>query len=112
VRGLYKAVDAGQADIAARRVALEQARAAAASAYDLAGKRYHAGLANQLDVLAVQKPLLQIEQQLAGVRAQRYAAAIDLDQALGGGLQPGAPPPTDSIGSNTSPSSTSPATTP
>jgi outer membrane protein TolC len=80
---------------------------------DLASKRYHAGLANQLDVLAVQKPLLQIEQQLAGVRAQRYAAAIDLDQALGGGLQPGAPPPTDSIGSNTSPSSTSTsATTP
>jgi NodT family efflux transporter outer membrane factor (OMF) lipoprotein len=113
VDGLHEVVDAVQAIRAldAQSASLEQARAAAASAYDLAGKRYRAGLANQLDVLAVQKPLLQVEQQLVAVRAQRYAAAIDLDQALGGGLQPATPPPGDSIGSTSSPSST-PATTP
>jgi NodT family efflux transporter outer membrane factor (OMF) lipoprotein len=111
VDGLHEVVDAVQAIRAldAQSASLEQARAAAASAYDLAGQRYHAGLANQLDVLAVQKPLLQVEQQLVAVRAQRYAAAIDLDQALGGGLQPASPG--DSIGSTSSPSST-PATTP
>jgi NodT family efflux transporter outer membrane factor (OMF) lipoprotein len=115
VDGMRQVVDAVQAIRAldAQSASLEQAHVSAAAAMDLASKRYHAGLANQLDVLAVQKPLLQIEQQLVGVRAQRYAAAIDLDQALGGGLQPGAPPAADSIGSNTSPSSTSTsATTP
>ncbi|MFT3898421.1 MAG: efflux transporter outer membrane subunit [Thermomonas sp.] len=108
VDGMHQVVDAVQAIRAldAQSASLDQARAAAASAYDLASKRYRAGLANQLDVLAVQKPLLQIEQQLAGVRAQRYAAAIDLDHALGGGLQPEAPQTTDSIGSTSSPSST------
>ena len=108
VDGLHQVVDAVQAIRAldAQSASLEQARAAAASAYDLAARRYRAGLANQLDVLAVQKPLLQIEQQLAGVRAQRYAAAIDLDQALGGGLQPA--PPTDSVSSLPPSSATSP----
>lgn len=108
VDGLHQVVDAVQAIRAldAQSASLEQARAAAASAYDLAARRYRAGLANQLDVLAVQKPLLQIEQQLAGVRAQRYAAAIDLDQALGGGLQPA--PPTDSVSSLSPSSATSP----
>ena len=37
------------------------------------------------------KPLLQAEQQLAAVRSQRYAAAID--QALGGGIAATAPTP-------------------
>ena len=106
VDGLHQVVDAVQAIRAldAQSASLEQARAAAASAYDLAARRYRAGLANQLDVLAVQKPLLQIEQHLAGVRAQRYAAAIDLDQGLGGGRQPA--PTTDSV-SSLSPSSAS-----
>ena len=114
VEGLHQVIDAVQAIRAldAQSESLEQARAAAASAYDLAGKRYHAGLANQLDVLAVQKPLLQIEQQLAGVRAQRYAAAIDLDHALGGGLRPEAPATGDSDSDSTSPSSTPATTTP
>jgi len=42
-------------------------------------------------VLATQRPLLQLEQQLAALTAQRYAAAIDLDRALGGGLAPTGP---------------------
>lgn len=116
VDGLHQVVDAVQAirSLDAQSASLDEAHAAAAAAMDLASKRYHAGLANQLDVLAVQKPLLQIEQQIAAVRAQRYAAAIDLDQALGGGLQPAAPQSADSV--SVSPSSTqspsTPATTP
>ena len=47
----------------------------------------------RLDLLAARKPLLQAEQQLAAVRSQRYAAAIDLDQALGGGIAATAPTP-------------------
>lgn len=68
-----------------------QARDAASQAYDLARTRYRAGLGTQLDVLAAQRPLLQLDQQLAALRAQRYAAAIDLDRALGGGLPLQAP---------------------
>lgn len=64
----------------------------ARQAFALADARYRAGLGNQLDVLAAQRPLLQLEQQLAALRAQRLAAAVDLDRALGGGLVPAAPP--------------------
>jgi len=70
-----------------------RARDAAAAAWKLAGLRYQAGLANQLDVLAAQQPLLRLDQQLAMLRAQRYLAAIDLDRALGGGLDPVSPTP-------------------
>jgi NodT family efflux transporter outer membrane factor (OMF) lipoprotein len=64
----------------------KRAGAAAQSAWDLAQARYRAGLGTQLDVLAAQRPLLQLEQQIAALQAQRLAAAIDLDRALGGGL--------------------------
>ena len=67
------------------------ARAAAQSAFDLAQTRYRAGIGTRLDVLAAQKPLLQLDQQLASLRAQRLTAAVDLDQALGGGLPLQAP---------------------
>ena len=67
------------------------ARAAAQSAFDLAQTRYRAGIGTRLDVLAAQKPLLQLDQQLATLRAQRLTAAVDLDQALGGGLPLQAP---------------------
>lgn len=113
VDGMHQVVDAVQAIRAldAQSASLEEARVAAASALDLASKRYHAGLANQLDVLSAQKPLLQIEQQLVGTRAQRYAAAVDLDHALGGGLPASAPPSPEATSSVSSPTSTS-ATTP
>ncbi|MFT4178312.1 MAG: efflux transporter outer membrane subunit [Thermomonas sp.] len=93
IAGLHETTDAVQAIRAldAQATSLEQARAAAASAYELAGQRHRAGLGTQLDVLAAQKPLLQLEQQIAGVRAQRYVAAIDLNRALGGGLAVEAP---------------------
>ena len=64
----------------------QRARAAAQSAWDLAQARYRAGLGTQLDVLAAQRPLLQLDQQIAALQAQRLHAAIDLDRALGGGL--------------------------
>ena len=67
------------------------ARSAAQSAFDLARTRYRAGIGTRLDVLAAQKPLLQLDQQLASLRAQRLTAAVDLDQALGGGLPLQAP---------------------
>lgn len=89
VQALHDVVDALQAIHAldAQSAALQQAQAAATGALDLAQTRYKAGLGTQLDVLAAQKPLLQLEQQAAGLRAQRYAAAIDLNRALGGGLE-------------------------
>ena len=52
----------------------------------MVAQRHRAGLANQLDVLAAQKPLLQLDQQLAALNARRLTATIDLDQALGGGI--------------------------
>lgn len=64
----------------------QRALAAAKSAWDLAQTRYRAGLGTQLDVLAAQRPLLQLDQQIAALQAQRLNAGIDLDHALGGGL--------------------------
>jgi NodT family efflux transporter outer membrane factor (OMF) lipoprotein len=64
----------------------QRALAAAKSAWDLAQTRYRAGLGTQLDVLAAQRPLLQLDQQIAALQAQRLNAGIDLDRALGGGL--------------------------
>jgi len=73
----------------------EAAASAARSAWQLAQTRYHAGLGTQLDVLAAQQPLLQLEQLLAALHAQRLTAAVGLDRALGGGLAPVSPTTTD-----------------
>lgn len=70
------------AQLASTRIA----RDTAAKAYAAVAQRHRAGLANQLDVLAAQKPLLQLDQQLAALNAKRRTATIDLDQALGGGI--------------------------
>ena len=67
-------------------VSATQARDAARQAWDIATARYKAGLGTQLDVLAAQRPLLDLDKQLTVLRAQRLAASIDLDRALGGGL--------------------------
>ncbi|MFT4197845.1 MAG: efflux transporter outer membrane subunit [Pseudoxanthomonas sp.] len=105
VDALQQVADAVQStnSLDARAATLAQARDAAAGALDLASQRYRAGLGTQLDVLSAQRPLLQLEQQLAGVRAQRYAASVDLDQALGGGLKPVAPPSSSDTASVHSP---------
>lgn len=68
-----------------------QAREAAMAAWTLASNRYRAGLGTQLDVLSAQRPLLQLDQQTTALRAQRVNASIDLDRALGGGLDLTAP---------------------
>jgi len=73
-----------------------QARDTAAKAHALVMQRYRAGLATRLDVLAAQKPLLQLDQQLAALNAKRRTATIDLDQALGGGVAVHAPDTTAS----------------
>jgi NodT family efflux transporter outer membrane factor (OMF) lipoprotein len=88
VGALHEVADALQAtrSLDAQIASMTQARDAAQAAWQLASTRYHAGLGNQLDVLAAQRPLLQFDQQLAALHAQRLAATVDLDRALGGGL--------------------------
>ncbi|MEO5628787.1 MAG: efflux transporter outer membrane subunit [Thermomonas sp.] len=85
---IHEVTDAVQAARAldAQIVTSRQARATAGKAHALVQQRYRAGLATQLDVLAAQRPLLQLDQQLAALHAKRRSAAIDLNQALGGGL--------------------------
>ena len=93
VTGLREVADALDAARGLDRqiAAVRRAREAAQSAYSLANTRYKAGLSTQLDVLAAQRPLLQLDQQIAALRAQRLLAVVDLDQALGGGLELTAP---------------------
>ncbi|WP_408953294.1 efflux transporter outer membrane subunit [Lysobacter sp. Hz 25] len=95
VAALREVADALQASrsLDAQLVSAQQARDAAQQAWQIASTRYRAGLGTQLDVLSAQRPLLQLDQQLAGLRAQRLAAAIELDRALGGGLELRAPDP-------------------
>ena len=102
VTALHEVADALQAARAldAQIAAARQASDAASAALQLAQSRYSAGVGTQLDVLAAQQPLLQLEQQLAALRAQRLTAVIELDRALGGGLQldrPGSASASDSI---------------
>ena len=94
VGALREVSDALQASrsLDAQLVSTKRAQESAQAAWQLATTRYKAGLGTQLDVLNAQRPLLQIEQQVAALRAQRLAVAIDLDRALGGGLAFAAPP--------------------
>lgn len=98
VTGLREVADALQSarSLEAQIAAATQARAAAKDAWELAMARYRAGLSTQLDVLAAQRPLLQFDQQIAALRAQRLNALVELDQALGGGLALAHPSPSDS----------------
>jgi NodT family efflux transporter outer membrane factor (OMF) lipoprotein len=88
VTALQEVTDALQAERAldAQIAAARDASDAASAAWTLAQTRYRAGIGTQLDVLAAQQPLLQLDQQLAALRAQRLNAVVDLDRALGGGL--------------------------
>ena len=85
IREVADAVQSGRA-LDAQVASTRAARDTAAKAHALVAQRHRAGLANQLDVLAAQKPLLQLHQQLAALNAKRRTATIDLDQALGGGI--------------------------
>ncbi len=75
----------------AQVLAVAQARKAANQAWSLADTRYRAGLGTQLDVLAAQRPLLQLDQQAVALQAQRRGVAVDLAVALGGGMSPPSP---------------------
>lgn len=94
LNALREVVDATQASRALETqiVQTRRARDAAAKSALLMRQRRQAGLANQLDVLQAQRPLLQLDQQLASLHARRIDAAVNLDIALGGGL-PAAPLP-------------------
>jgi NodT family efflux transporter outer membrane factor (OMF) lipoprotein len=93
VTGLREVADAlaNARALDAQIASARQARTAAQSALSLASTRYKAGLATQMDVLNAQRPLLQLDQLIAALRAQRLIATVDLDQALGGGLELTAP---------------------
>ncbi|BCT93333.1 multidrug RND transporter [Lysobacter helvus] len=86
VREVADAVQAARA-LDAQLQSANQARDAAQRAYDLSTARYKAGLGTQLDVLAAQRPLFQLDQQRDALTAQRLTATVDLQRALGGGLQ-------------------------
>ncbi|TZF88755.1 efflux transporter outer membrane subunit [Cognatilysobacter lacus] len=91
LREVADALDTARA-LDAQIASVRLARQSAQAALSLANTRYKAGLTTQIDVLAAQRPLLQLDQQLAALRAQRLIATVDLDQALGGGLELTAPP--------------------
>ena len=90
IRDVANAVQAARA-MDAQIASTTTAHDAAAKAHALVLQRHRAGLATQLDVLAAQAPLLRLDQQLAALVAGRRIAAIDLDQALGGGIATDAP---------------------
>ncbi len=88
VDAMHEVTDALQSarSLDAQILSAQHAVAATRAARSVAETRYQAGLGTQLDVLAAQRPLLLLEQKLAELRAQRLAASVALDIALGGGL--------------------------
>lgn len=103
VAALQDVADALQSarSLDAQIMSARQAGDAAQAAWQLAQTRYRAGLGTQVDVLITQQPLLQLDQQLAALRAQRINAAVDLDRALGGGIAFAAPSPDIATPTNT-----------
>jgi NodT family efflux transporter outer membrane factor (OMF) lipoprotein len=67
---------------AAQRTVLSET----ANARNNARQRYQAGLNNELNLIEREMDLLVEQRRAADVRAQRYAAATELNRALGGGL--------------------------
>lgn len=85
IREVADAVQSSR-ELDAQISAATSARDQQVRATELVTQRQKAGLANQLDVLNAQKPILQLDQQLSALRAHRLQSAIDLDIALGGGV--------------------------
>ena len=71
--------------------AARQARADAASAWQIALIRYRAGIGSYIEALTVERSLLAADQHLATLDAARVVQSIELVQALGGGYTPAAP---------------------
>ncbi|HKE95740.1 MAG TPA: efflux transporter outer membrane subunit, partial [Povalibacter sp.] len=69
----------------------QQTLQAATAAYDLANKRYAAGLSTQLVVLDAETRVLDAQRALVNVNAGRVATRINLLTMLGGSFDPAAP---------------------
>lgn len=93
VGALHEVADAlqGARALDTQLASLADAREAARKARAVAETRHRAGLGTRLDVLAAQKPVLQLDAQIAALRADRRNAAADLAVALGGGASPSSP---------------------
>lgn len=70
---------------------VQQTLTAAATAYNLAGKRYSAGLTSQLAVLDAQTRVISAQRDLINITAARAASRINLLLMLGGSFDPAAP---------------------
>ncbi len=67
--------------------ASQRAAEIAQRSYDSVSQRYGAGIGSYVDVLTIEQQLLQAQQQLASLNAERIDQSIQLMQALGGGFQ-------------------------
>ena len=83
----------GTGRLAEQEEAAVRQRAAAASAFTHARKRYQAGYVAYLEELDAQRGLLATELALSQVREARLQNAVTLYQALGGGWTAGTPSP-------------------
>jgi NodT family efflux transporter outer membrane factor (OMF) lipoprotein len=70
---------------------VEQSLHSASAAYELARKRYAAGLSTQLVVLDAESRVLDAQRELVNANAGRVAARINLLLSLGGSFDPAAP---------------------
>ena len=89
VRAVNEVADQVQAQrsLAEQLEQQQRARDAAREAWELAEQRYTAGVGSYLDALSVRQQLLQAEQRLAALQAQRIQDGLLLVKALGGGFQ-------------------------
>jgi len=89
IEALREVVDqlASLKSVAAQRIEVERALAAARDAHALATERYRAGIASYLTVLAAESPLLEQEFLRASLRARELELSITLIRALGGGFE-------------------------
>ncbi|MBV8208772.1 MAG: efflux transporter outer membrane subunit [Burkholderiaceae bacterium] len=74
-----------------QRIEEQRALASSREAYDLALLRYREGIGNYLQVLSAEAPLLEQEGLEVDLRVRALDASIELNRALGGGLEPSAP---------------------
>ncbi len=89
VRAVNEVADQVQAQrsLAAQLEQQQRAREAAHDAWQMAEQRYKAGVGSYLDALSVRQQLLQTEQRLAALQAQRIQDGLQLVRALGGGFR-------------------------
>ncbi len=78
---------AAESELAEREAALESATKQSLGARDEADRRYRAGLADIITVLASQRTAFDSESQLLNIRRLRLDNRVDLHLALGGGFE-------------------------